>query len=70
MRLRPPATLSPAARVVFLSIVAAEVADHFRVSDLPLLVSYCEASALAERVAVRAATRQRRGRLADPMGEG
>jgi hypothetical protein len=47
-RLRPPATLSAPARKVFLQIVANEPA-HFRESHMPLLVQYCEATALAER---------------------
>ena len=29
--------------------MSSERADHFRPSDLPLLVQYCEAAALAER---------------------
>jgi hypothetical protein len=48
-RLRPPPTLSPAARAIFLSIVTDEPASHFKISDLPLLARYCEATALAER---------------------
>jgi hypothetical protein len=50
-RLRPPPTLSPAARTIFGSIVTDEPASHFKISDLPLLTAYCEASALAERAA-------------------
>jgi hypothetical protein len=50
-RLKPPATLSPAARAVFVSIVTDEPAGHFKISDLPLLTAYCEASALATRAA-------------------
>lgn len=50
-RLKPPATLSEPARKEFLRIVAAESADHFRASDLPLLEEYCEAAALAKRAA-------------------
>ena len=48
-RLRPPATLSPPASAEFVRIVAAEDAHHFKASDLPLLIQYCEAAALAER---------------------
>jgi hypothetical protein len=48
-RLRPPATLSAPARSVFLQIVANEDPAHFRPSHLPLLIQYCEATALAER---------------------
>ena len=50
-RLRPPPTLSEPARNEFVRIVAAEGANHFRDSDLSLLVQYCEAVALAERAA-------------------
>jgi hypothetical protein len=50
-RLKPPATLSPAARTIFVSIVTDEPASHFKISDLPLLTAYCEASALAARAA-------------------
>jgi hypothetical protein len=46
---RPPATLSPPASAEFVRIVAAEDANHFKNSDLPLLIQYCEAAALAER---------------------
>jgi phage terminase small subunit len=48
-RLKPPENLSDAARAEFLRIVTAERADHFRKSDLSLLVQYCEACALAEK---------------------
>jgi phage terminase small subunit len=48
-RLKPPDTLSTLARDEFVRIVMAEKADHFRPSDLPLLVQYCEAAALAAR---------------------
>jgi hypothetical protein len=47
-RLRPPETLSAPARKVFLDIVANEEPTHFRQSHMPLLVQYCEATALAE----------------------
>jgi hypothetical protein len=50
-RLRPPASLSPSARNVFLSIVTTEDASHFKPSHLPLLIQYCEAVALADRSA-------------------
>jgi hypothetical protein len=42
-RLKPPDTLSEGARAEFLRIVTAERADHFKPSDLPLLIQYCEA---------------------------
>jgi hypothetical protein len=48
-RLRPPASLSASARKVFIDIVANEEPTHFRQSHMPLLVQYCEATALAER---------------------
>jgi phage terminase small subunit len=47
-RLKPPDSLSEGAKAEFIRIVTAEKADHFRSSDLPLLVQYCEAAALAE----------------------
>jgi phage terminase small subunit len=48
-RLKPPDSLSAGARAVFLQVVMAERAEHFRQSDLALLTQYCEAAALAER---------------------
>jgi hypothetical protein len=48
-RLKPPATMSEAARKLFLDLVLGSREDHFRASDLPLLVRYCEANAMAER---------------------
>jgi len=48
-RLKLPDTLSEGAKAEFLRIVTAERADHFKPSDLPLLIQYCEAAALAER---------------------
>ena len=48
-RLKPPETLSEGARAEFIRIVTSERADHFKPSDMPLLVQYCEAAALAER---------------------
>jgi len=48
-RLKPPATLSDLARAEFLRIVTAESPNHFKKSDLSLLVRYCEASGLAEQ---------------------
>jgi hypothetical protein len=50
-RLKPPASLSLAARTIFVSIVTDEPASHFKISDLPLLTAYFEASALAARAA-------------------
>jgi hypothetical protein len=48
-RLTPPASMSEPARKVFLDLVLGAKADHFQVTDLPLLVRYCEAIATAER---------------------
>jgi phage terminase small subunit len=56
-RLQPPDGLSEGARAEFLRIVTAERPDHFRKSDLSLLIQYCEAAALAER-AVRELQRE------------
>jgi len=50
-RLRPPPTLSESERAIFIDIVAACDANHFRASDLPLLCRYAEACALAEQAA-------------------
>ena len=51
-RLLPPVSLSDAERTVFVDLVAACDPTHFRPSDLPLLVRYCEAVVLAERAAL------------------
>jgi phage terminase small subunit len=59
-RLKPPESLSEAAKAEFIRIVMAEKADHFRKSDLPLLCQYCESAALAER-AVRELQREDTG---------
>jgi phage terminase small subunit len=48
-RLKPPDNLSAGARAVFLQVVTAERPEHFRQSDLALLIQYCEAAVLAER---------------------
>ena len=40
-RLSPPPDLTKDERTVFLDVVAACQADHFHVSDTPLLVNYC-----------------------------
>jgi hypothetical protein len=48
-RLRPPETLSEGARLEFLRIVCAERAEHFKPSDLPLVIQYAEACALAKK---------------------
>ncbi|HEX9072974.1 MAG TPA: P27 family phage terminase small subunit [Pseudolabrys sp.] len=50
-RLEPPASLSEAERIIFTALVASCDARHFQASDLPLLVRYCEACALADLAA-------------------
>ncbi len=47
--LKPPATLSPRARELFLHIVGAVDPFHFSQVDLPLLAQYCGAAELAEQ---------------------
>jgi hypothetical protein len=48
-RLQPPATMSEPARKLFLDTVLGCRPEHFQATDLPLLVRYCEAHAMAER---------------------
>lgn len=48
-RLKPPATMSDPARQLFLDLVLGAKPEHFQATDLPLLVRYCEAHAMAER---------------------
>ena len=50
-RLRPPASLSDPERAIFVDLVESCQASHFRKSDLPLLVRYAEACALADLAA-------------------
>ena len=50
-RLNPPTSLSAAERAIFFDVVAACDRDHFRPSDLPLLVRYVEAAALGDQAA-------------------
>jgi phage terminase small subunit len=50
-RLNPPTSLSGAERAIFFDVVAACDRDHFRPSDLPLLVRYVEAAALGDQAA-------------------
>jgi phage terminase small subunit len=50
-RLRPPPNLPQAEKELFAQLVASCPAQHFRLSDLPLLCRYCEASVLAEQAA-------------------
>ena len=51
-RLEPPASLSKAERSVFVGLVTACDPDHFRASDLPLLVRYTESIVLADKAAL------------------
>lgn len=48
-KLSAPKDLSPAALRIWESIVSSTAPEHFRASDVPLLKTYCEASALADR---------------------
>jgi phage terminase small subunit len=48
-RLKPPETMSEAARRVFCDLVMGAKPDAFQPTDLPLLVRYCEAAATCER---------------------
>jgi phage terminase small subunit len=50
-RLDPPTSLSAAERAIFFDVVAACDREHFRPSDLPLLVRYVEAAALGDLAA-------------------
>ena len=46
-RLRPPPELTEIERQIFVDIIAATKSEHFRASDLPLLVNYVQAIASA-----------------------
>jgi phage terminase small subunit len=46
-RLRPPPELTEIERQIFVDIAAATKSEHFRASDLPLLVNYVQAIASA-----------------------
>src|SRR5262249_47258821 len=48
-RLKPPDSLSAGAREEFLRIVSCEKPEHFRPSDVGMLVQYTEACALAAK---------------------
>src|SRR5262245_1888945 len=50
-RLQPPSTLSEPERAIFLQVVDACDPRHFRPSDLPILLRYIEATALADLAA-------------------
>ena len=60
-RLLPPASLSEAERNIFIDLVTSCDANHFRPSDLPLLVRYAEACAVGDQ----AAHELRRGAVVD-----
>ena len=47
-RLPPPADLDATARQLWITIVAAQRADHFRQSDVPLLRRYVENCCIAD----------------------
>jgi len=49
--LRPPDSLSDAARRAFIDLVASVPASHFKPGDVSLLCRYAEVAALAERAA-------------------
>jgi hypothetical protein len=59
--LRPPPSLSPAERTIFIDIVASNDPKHFRLSDQPLLARYVETCVLSEV----AAKELRRGAVVD-----
>jgi phage terminase small subunit len=52
-RLKPSVRLTGRARVVFAQTVANCAVEHFRVSDSPLLETYCQACAIAETAAAK-----------------
>lgn len=52
-RLTPPATLSPAAKLVFAHIVSNVDPSHFSPVDLPLLEAFANAAALATEAGQR-----------------
>jgi hypothetical protein len=55
-RLDPPSTLTDPERALFAEIVEACSPKHFVPSDLPLLVSYVQATLLSRQAATNAAT--------------
>jgi hypothetical protein len=55
-RLDPPPTLTDPERALFAEIVEACSPKHFVPSDLPLLVSYVQATLLSRQAATNAAT--------------
>jgi len=55
-RLAAPGDMSPEAARIWRSITKSLPAEHFRASDAPLLRSYCESTASADRAAHELAT--------------
>src|SRR3974390_832058 len=55
-RLDPPAHLTDGERSLFLELVGACSPRHFVPSDLPLLISFVQATLLARQAVVKAAT--------------
>ena len=49
--IRPPSTLSAAAKAIFLALVLDCEPGHFKSADAGMLCQYCEAQAMAERAA-------------------
>jgi len=49
VRLRPPANLPEPERALFVSLVSSNRPEHFKESDMPLLVQYVAACILSER---------------------
>jgi hypothetical protein len=49
--LSPPASLNDDERALFCELVGACAAEHFRTSDLPLLISYIQATLIARDAA-------------------
>jgi hypothetical protein len=47
-RLSPPSSLSTAESMLFNELVSACDSSHFRLSDLPLLISYVQATLIAQ----------------------
>jgi phage terminase small subunit len=52
-RLIPPADLEADERKLFVELVTACAPDHFRQSDMPMLVQYVRESCTAERAAIK-----------------
>jgi hypothetical protein len=50
-RLTPPSSLSTDERKLFAELVSGCDASHFRISDLPLLISYVQATLIAQTAA-------------------